>query len=62
MMLQYHTERCQDVNYYNPGTWRWVFGTNVMEGVLVSIADKDYKTLTPSDYNELLDKIGFTLE
>ena len=32
------------------------FGTNVMEGVLVSIADKDYKTLTPSDYNELLDK------
>ncbi|HHX23544.1 MAG: quinate 5-dehydrogenase [Tepidanaerobacteraceae bacterium] len=36
------------------------FGTNVMEGVLVSIADKDYKTLTPSDYNELLDKIGFT--
>jgi len=36
------------------------FGTNVMEGVLVSLAEKPYKSLTPADYNELLDKIGFT--
>ena len=35
------------------------FGTNVMEGVLVSLADKPYNLLTPEDYDELLDKIGF---
>lgn len=36
------------------------FGTNVMEGVLVALSDKPYKELTPGDYNELLDRIGFT--
>jgi len=36
------------------------FGTNVMEGVLVSLSQKPYKSLTPADYDELLDKIGFT--
>jgi hypothetical protein len=35
------------------------FGTNVMEGVLVSLSTKPYKELTPADYEELLDKIGF---
>jgi len=35
------------------------FGTNVMEGVLVSLSDKPFDQLTPDDYNELLDKIGF---
>lgn len=35
------------------------FGTNVMEGVLVSLSDKPYKSLTPDDYSQLLDKIGF---
>jgi len=35
------------------------FGTNVMEGVLVSLSPKPYKSLTPDDYNALLDKIGF---
>lgn len=34
------------------------FGTNVMEAVLVSLSDKPYKSLTPADYEELLDKIG----
>jgi hypothetical protein len=36
------------------------FGTNVMEGVLVSLSDKPYKSLTPKDYEDLLEKIGFT--
>lgn len=36
------------------------FGTNVMEGVLVSLSEKPYKSLTPLDYDELLDKIGFS--
>lgn len=36
------------------------FGTNVMEGVLVSLSEKPYKSLTPADYNELLDRIGFS--
>lgn len=36
------------------------FGTNVMEGVLVSLSDKPYNTLTPIDYENLLEKIGFT--
>lgn len=35
------------------------FGTNVMEAVLVSIAGKAPEKMTPDDYNELLDKIGF---
>ena len=35
------------------------FGTNVMEGVLVALSDKPYKELTPDDYNELLERIGF---
>ncbi|MCR4432228.1 MAG: quinate 5-dehydrogenase [Tepidanaerobacteraceae bacterium] len=35
------------------------FGTNVMEGVLVSLSDKPYKSLAPKDYEELLEKIGF---
>ncbi|MCG0275775.1 MAG: quinate 5-dehydrogenase [Thermosediminibacteraceae bacterium] len=35
------------------------FGTNVMEAVLVSLAEKPYKELTPQDYDELLDKIAF---
>jgi len=35
------------------------FGTNVMEGVLVALAEKPYKELTPADYDELLEKIGF---
>lgn len=35
------------------------FGTNVMEGVLVSFSDKPYKSLTPKDYEDLLEKIGF---
>lgn len=34
------------------------FGTNVMEAVLVSLSDKPCKSLTPADYEELLDKIG----
>ncbi|KXG77914.1 hypothetical protein AN618_07220 [Fervidicola ferrireducens] len=35
------------------------FGTNVMEAVLVSLAGKPYNELTPNDYEELLEKIGF---
>lgn len=35
------------------------FGTNVMEGVLVAIAGKKQEEMTPQDYDELLDKIGF---
>jgi hypothetical protein len=35
------------------------FGTNVMEAVLVSLAGKPYNELTPKDYEELLEKIGF---
>ncbi|HHW03586.1 MAG TPA: quinate 5-dehydrogenase [Thermoanaerobacterales bacterium] len=35
------------------------FGTNVMEGVLVSLSKKPYKSLTAEDYEELLQKIGF---
>jgi hypothetical protein len=31
-----------------------------MEGVLISLSEKPYKSLTPSDYEKLLDKIGFT--
>lgn len=36
------------------------FGTNVMEGVLVALSEKPWQELTPQDYLELLDKIGFT--
>lgn len=36
------------------------FGTNVMEGVLVALADKPPSELKAQDYNELLDKINFT--
>jgi len=35
------------------------FGTNVMEGLLVALAGKDPREMTPSDYLGLLDKIGF---
>lgn len=35
------------------------FGTNVMEGVLVSLSKKPYKELTVEDYEELLDKLDF---
>lgn len=35
------------------------FGTNVMEGVLVCLSGKRPEDLTPRDYEELLDKIGF---
>lgn len=35
------------------------FGTNVMEGVLVSLAEKPPEELTPEDYGLLLDRIGF---
>lgn len=35
------------------------FGTNVMEAVIVSLSTKPYKHLTSSDYDMLLDKIGF---
>lgn len=36
------------------------FGTNVMEGVLISLAGKEQDEMKPDDYNRLLDKIGFT--
>lgn len=35
------------------------FGTNVMEGVLVSLAEKPPEELTAEDYGLLLDRIGF---
>jgi hypothetical protein len=35
------------------------FGTNVMEGIIVSLAEKPYKSLKPADYDMLLDKLGF---
>lgn len=35
------------------------FGTNVMEGVLVALAQKRPDELTAKDYEELLDQIGF---
>lgn len=35
------------------------FGTNVMEGVLISIAGKKQDEMKPEDYDRLLDKIGF---
>lgn len=33
------------------------FGTNVMEGMLIAISNKDPKEITPRDYEELLEKI-----
>jgi hypothetical protein len=36
------------------------FGTNVMEGVLVALAQKPPEQLHPNDYHALLDQIGFT--
>lgn len=36
------------------------FGTNVMEGVLVAIAEKQPENLTTDDYMSLLDKMNFT--
>ena len=35
------------------------FGTNVMEALLVALADKKPDFMTPEDYEILLDKIGF---
>jgi hypothetical protein len=35
------------------------FGTNVMEGVLVSLASKPWRELTQQDYEELLDQLNF---
>ncbi len=35
------------------------FGTNVMEGVLIAMTGKHPNNMTPADYSELLDKIGF---
>lgn len=36
------------------------FGTNVMEGLLVALLDKPLAEITPEDYLQMLDKIGFT--
>jgi hypothetical protein len=35
------------------------FGTNVMEGVLISILGKKVDEVTPEDYSQLLDKLDF---
>jgi len=35
------------------------FGTNVMEGVLIAKTGKNPNEMTPEEYSELLDKIGF---
>jgi AAA+ superfamily predicted ATPase len=35
------------------------FGTNVMEALLVSILKKDIDKITPKDYEDMLDKLGF---
>jgi len=35
------------------------FGTNVMEGVLITLAGKPVNKVTPQDYLQLLDQIGF---
>lgn len=36
------------------------FGTNVMEGLLVALSGKPAAEITPGDYLELIDRIGFT--
>ncbi|MCR4398526.1 MAG: quinate 5-dehydrogenase, partial [Firmicutes bacterium] len=35
------------------------FGTNVMEGLLVALSGKQPCDMTPADYLDLLDRIGF---
>lgn len=35
------------------------FGTNVMEGLLVTLIDKPPALITAADYNQMLDEIGF---
>jgi len=35
------------------------FGTNVMEGVLITLAGKKANEITPDDYNRLLDQLNF---
>lgn len=35
------------------------FGTNVMEGLLVALIDKPLSEITPADYNQMLDRLGF---
>lgn len=35
------------------------FGTNVMEGVLITLAGKKPDEMTPDDYSEILDRLGF---
>lgn len=35
------------------------FGTNVMEGVLLTLSGKKPDTVTPADYNRLLDRLDF---
>jgi len=35
------------------------FGTNVMEGVLIAISGQEPDKMSPENYSELLDKIGF---
>ncbi|MCX7950658.1 MAG: quinate 5-dehydrogenase [Clostridiales bacterium] len=35
------------------------FGTNVLEGVIVSLIDKELKDVTSDDYNKVLDKLSF---
>ena len=35
------------------------FGTNVMEGVLITLAGKNYNNLTQQDYIDLLEKASF---
>ncbi|MBC7325489.1 MAG: quinate 5-dehydrogenase, partial [Moorella sp. (in: Bacteria)] len=35
------------------------FGTNVLEGVLLTLAGKKMAEVTPADYNRLLDRLGF---
>ena len=35
------------------------FGTNVMEGVLISLIGKKPEEIKPEDYSEMLDRIGF---
>lgn len=35
------------------------FGTNVMEGVLITLAGKKPEEMAPGDYSEILDRLGF---
>ena len=35
------------------------FGTNVMEGVLVTLSGKELNEITAKDYEDLLDKMDF---